>query len=213
MSLYTLKPRFQTLLRPAAGALHRLGATANQVTLAAAVGSLLVGCGLGAAAHFGRVGWFCLLPVWFLLRMALNALDGMLAREFGQSSALGAYLNELADVVSDAALYAPFALLPGGDARVIAALIFLSMLCEFAGVLGIAVGGRRCNDGPMGKSDRALVFGGLGLLVGVELVPPAGLFWLPCLVSLLLLVTIVHRVKSGLAESSGRPRRQTAHRE
>ena len=43
--------------------------------------------------------------------MALNAIDGMLAREYGQKSRLGAYLNELGDVVSDAALYAPFALL------------------------------------------------------------------------------------------------------
>ena len=42
--------------------------------------------------------------------MALNAIDGMLAREFGQKSALGGYLNEIGDVVSDAALYAPFAL-------------------------------------------------------------------------------------------------------
>ena len=37
--------------------------------------------------------------------MAFNAIDGMLAREFGQKSRLGAYLNELTDVVSDAALY------------------------------------------------------------------------------------------------------------
>ena len=44
--------------------------------------------------------------------MAFNAIDGMLAREFGQKSRLGAYLNELTDVVSDAALYLPFAWLP-----------------------------------------------------------------------------------------------------
>ena len=50
--------------------------------------------------------------------MALNALDGMLAREFGQQSRLGAYLNELTDVVADAALIAPFALLPPFSARV-----------------------------------------------------------------------------------------------
>ena len=53
---------------------------------------------------------FLLIPVWLLVRMALNAIDGMLAREFGQKSGLGAYLNEIGDVVSDAALYAPFAL-------------------------------------------------------------------------------------------------------
>ena len=31
------------------------------------------------------------------------------AREHGQKSALGGYLNELADVIADAALYVPFA--------------------------------------------------------------------------------------------------------
>lgn len=42
---------------------------------------------------------YLLLPLWMLLRMALNAVDGMLAREFGQQSRLGAYLNELCDVM------------------------------------------------------------------------------------------------------------------
>ncbi len=42
--------------------------------------------------------------------MAFNAIDGMLAREHNQQSKLGAFLNELTDVVSDAALYLPFAL-------------------------------------------------------------------------------------------------------
>jgi CDP-diacylglycerol--glycerol-3-phosphate 3-phosphatidyltransferase len=42
--------------------------------------------------------------------MALNAIDGMLAREHGQASRLGAVLNELGDVVADAGLYLPLAL-------------------------------------------------------------------------------------------------------
>ena len=42
--------------------------------------------------------------------MALNAIDGMLAREFNQKSRLGGYLNEITDVVSDAALYLPLLL-------------------------------------------------------------------------------------------------------
>jgi len=42
---------------------------------------------------------FLLLPVWLGIRMGLNAVDGMLARELGQQSRLGAYLNEICDVV------------------------------------------------------------------------------------------------------------------
>ena len=106
ISIYQLKPRFQALLRPIVGRLAAAGITANQVTLAAMLISLALGLGLFLNA--GNSGAFLLLPLWMFLRMAFNAVDGMLAREYGQQSALGAYLNELSDVVSDAALYLPF---------------------------------------------------------------------------------------------------------
>ena len=48
--------------------------------------------------------------------MAFNAIDGMMAKEHGQASAAGAVLNELSDVIADAALYLPFALIPGLNA-------------------------------------------------------------------------------------------------
>src|SRR5206468_692996 len=103
------------------------------------------------------VGWqaahravFLLVPAWMLLRMAMNAIDGMLAREFGQQSRLGAYLNELCDAVSDAALYAPFALLPPFGPGPVGLVVVLAILSEYAGVLGVAAGGTRRYDGPMG---------------------------------------------------------------
>ncbi len=199
-SLYALKPRFQALLRPTVSALAQAGVTANQVTVAAALGSVAVGV---VAAVWGRaLPWlFLLIPVWFLLRMALNAADGMLAREFGQKSALGAYLNELCDVVADAALYLPFALvMPWGVAGV-AAVVFLATVSEFAGVLGTMVGGERRYDGPMGKSDRALVFGALGAWIGLGGATPdwLGLVWVA--VAVLIAWNIVNRVRAGLASA------------
>ena len=102
MSIYLIKPRFQSLLRPAVAALHAAGVNANQVTLAACAASVVLGLGLyfGAGSHPAALA---LIPLWMFLRMAFNAADGMLAREFGQSTRLGALLNELTDVVSDAA--------------------------------------------------------------------------------------------------------------
>ena len=94
--------------------------------------------------------------------MAFNAIDGMLAREFHQKSVLGGYLNEIGDVVSDAALCAPFAFIAPFDAAGIGLVIVLSMMTEFAGALGPTIGASRRYDGPMGKSDRAAVFGALG---------------------------------------------------
>src|SRR5436190_2034518 len=165
MTLYALKPRFQGLLRPLVARLATAGATANQVTVAAAVGSVVVAAIVIWAAE--RRAEFLLLPLWLLVRMGLNAIDGMLARDVGQKSALGAYLNEICDVVSDAALYAPFALVEPFGVAGIAAVIVLSGLAELAGALGPSVGASRRYDGPMGKSDRALVFGALGLWIGV----------------------------------------------
>ena len=109
LSIYALKPQFQALLRPLARGLAHAGVTANQVTVAAAVVSVALGAFVAARAP---ERWpFLLIPLWMFVRMAFNAIDGMLAREHGQKSRLGAYLNELTDVVSDAALYLPFALI------------------------------------------------------------------------------------------------------
>ncbi|MDR7194233.1 hypothetical protein J2W68_002975 [Luteimonas terrae] len=114
MSIYALKGRFQALLRPLVRALHGAGAgaTANQITVIAAPISLLVAAIVYVRAP-GLPLLYLLLPVWMLVRMGLNAIDGMLAREFKQQSRLGAYLNELCDVVADAALYLALLRVPG----------------------------------------------------------------------------------------------------
>jgi CDP-diacylglycerol---glycerol-3-phosphate 3-phosphatidyltransferase len=201
MSIYRLKPAFQSLLRPLVRRMFSWGITANAVTLTAC----LVSVALGLALFFNPPAhrWlYLLVPAWLLLRMALNAIDGMLAREFGQKSRLGAYLNELTDVVSDAALYLPFAsLLPHGGFWV-GLVILLSALGELAGVLGQTVGASRRYDGPMGKSDRALVFGLLGVWVAMSTTLPSWSVWVMPLVALLTACTTINRVRHGLRESS-----------
>lgn len=198
MSIYALKPRFQAFLRPLVGTLDRAGITANHVTLVACCISVALGAAL--ALNAPASAWFLLVPVWLAMRMALNAIDGMLAREFGQASPLGAYLNELGDVVSDSALYLPFALLAGSSPWLVATIIVAAIISEMSGVLAIAVGGARRYDGPMGKSDRAFVFGAVGLLIALG-VPMAQAFnWIWAAVIVLLLVTIINRVRRGCAK-------------
>lgn len=198
MSIYDLKPKFQNLLRPLVIKLEQRGVTANQVTLTACAISVILGLILTALSDYNWL--FILIPIWLFVRMALNAIDGMLAREFNQKSRLGGYLNEITDVVSDAALYLPFAFISPFDGLQIGLIIWLSALTEFCGVLGQVQGKTRRYDGPLGKSDRAFLFGVLGLVYVFVPTLPDFLYWLVWVVIILLIVTCVKRVKSGLAE-------------
>ena len=201
MSIYALKPRFQSLLRPLTAALARAGVTANQVTLAACAVSLAIAIFI---AWRSEDRWpFLLVPLWMFLRMAFNAIDGMLAREFGQKSRLGAYLNELTDVISDSALYLPFALVAPFSLWSVGAVVLLAAISEYAGVLGLMVGATRRYDGPMGKSDRAFVFGALGLWIGIAPSLPGWAAYIMPVAAAALVLTIVNRVRRGLAE--GKP--------
>jgi CDP-diacylglycerol--glycerol-3-phosphate 3-phosphatidyltransferase len=199
VTLYELKPAFQDLLRPTARLLATRGITANQVTLTAAAGSLLVGALL--SLPLGQPALFLLLPAWLLARMALNAIDGLMAREFGQQSRLGGYLNELGDVVSDAALLLPFAFVTPFSPIAVAAAIFLATVSEYAGAVGPLVGAARRYDGPLGKSDRAAVLGGLGLWIGCGLALPSWIAWLMPALAALLIVTTVNRVRRGVLQA------------
>jgi CDP-diacylglycerol--glycerol-3-phosphate 3-phosphatidyltransferase len=199
-SIYDLKPAFQNLLRPLVRGLAGAGVTANQVTLAAMALSFATGAVI--AWQPAQTGLLLLLPLVMFLRMALNAVDGMLAREHNQKSRLGAVLNELCDVLSDAALYLPLALVAGFNPFLIVVIVLLATVSEMTGVLMQTLGASRRYDGPMGKSDRAFIFGALGLAVGLGV--PTGL-WLTgvlAVVAALLALTIVNRAKQGLAEGS-----------
>src|ERR1044072_238158 len=107
-SVYDLKPRFQNLLRPFMRKLAAVGITPNVVTIIAIVGSIIVGAIVSQAG--ARRALLLLLPAWLFARMALNAIDGMMARELDMSTNLGAMLNELGDAVSDLGLYMALAL-------------------------------------------------------------------------------------------------------
>ena len=160
-SIYQLKPAFQNLLRPLVRRLYQHGISANQVTLFAMFISLLIAGALGYifyAEPTANAAYFLLIPFWMLLRMAFNAIDGMLAREFKQQSKLGAYLNELCDVISDTALYLCFMVMGCIYAPLLFIVVFLAILSEYAGVMAPIVGQERRYDGPMGKSDRAFWF-------------------------------------------------------
>jgi CDP-diacylglycerol--glycerol-3-phosphate 3-phosphatidyltransferase len=102
-------------------------------------------------------------------------------------------------MVSDVALYLPLALVPGVPAAWVVLFVVAALLTEAAGLVGPMLGRARRYDGPMGKSDRALLVGAIALLLGLGV--PAGnwLAWVFGAATLLALWTMVRRIRATLA--------------
>ena len=175
MSLYQLKSQFQDQLRPISDALVEQKVTANQVTVSAVLLSLGTAYIIAKPATEQQTLWL-LLPSSLFVRMALNAIDGMMAREHGQASQFGAVLNEVGDIVADTALLA--SLTPhiadkqSGKLTVsqhyVTSLITLSISTELLAIVSNAALGVRANQGPLGKSDRAFLLGLLGAFMATK---------------------------------------------
>ena len=177
MSLYQLKSQFQGQLRPISNTLVEQKITANQVTISALLMSVGTAYVIAKPAKDNQTLWL-LLPTSLFIRMALNAIDGMMAREHGQASKFGAILNEAGDIIADTALLA--SLMPHfannksqfleksafSSYNHIINLIVLSMTTEILAIASNTVLGVRANQGPLGKSDRAFMLGVFGAIIG-----------------------------------------------
>lgn len=196
-SIYQLKPLFQQLLRPLCRYLVQWHITANQVTVSAVLLSLVT----GVALAWQPSSWlFLLLPIILLIRMALNAIDGLLAREYAMQTPLGAILNELGDVIADAGLYLPFALLPGINSNLVVLVVLSAIVSEMTGVIAVQIGAERRYDGPFGKSDRAVAFGLISLLIGSGLTPGLWLNGLLIIMLVLSIITLINRAYRALEQ-------------
>ncbi len=191
-SIYDLKPRFQAILRPSMRTLLAAGITPNAVTLAA----LALSAALGAALIlWPSARWVhATVAIGLALRMALNALDGMMARSAGLESRLGLALNEVGDILADGVVYFPFALALGVAPLLAAGFVLLAAATEAAGLAGIATGAGRRYDGPMGKSDRAVAIGVIAVAVAADVPYAAWIGWAVGALALLAAVTTVNRI-------------------
>ncbi|CAA6812143.1 MAG: CDP-diacylglycerol--glycerol-3-phosphate 3-phosphatidyltransferase (EC [uncultured Sulfurovum sp.] len=165
MTIYDLKPKFQALLRPTVNFLAQKNITPNQVTMFAMLLSILVGL---IIAYTQGAKWILLfVPLFMFLRMALNAIDGLLAKEHDMKTKRGAMFNEMSDVIADVALFLPFALIVGINPVYVVLFAVVGVFNEMAGVVAQTLNGERRYDGPMGKSDRVFVLGFISLLLGL----------------------------------------------
>ena len=195
ISVYKLKPKFQQILTPILIFLHHRGVTANQITISSIILSLLIGLAFWFADSYHIL--FLALPIGLFLRMALNALDGMMARKYNQQSKKGEVLNELGDIISDLFIYFPLLKYEREHLYLIVIFICLSIINEFAGLLGKIVSNERRYDGPMGKSDRAFIIGLYGLLCYFTInVSEFSVYVFSLIIALLIVSTLIRVNKS-----------------
>lgn len=196
ISIYKLKPKFQQLLMPILMKLHQLKITANQITIVAIILSLIIGILFWYASEYPIL--FLALPIGLLIRMALNALDGMMARKFNQMSCKGEVLNEIGDVLSDVFIFIPLLKFFPDQVLLITLFISLSIINEMAGLMGKIIGKERRYDGPMGKSDRALLLGIYGILAFYSVQLHQVALYLFIIMNILLIISTIIRLRKAL---------------
>ena len=195
MTIYDLKPRFQELLRPTVKFLANKNITPNQVTMFAMLLSIVVGL---IIAFTQGAKWILLfVPLFMFLRMALNAIDGLLAKEHDMKTKRGAMFNEMSDVIADVALFLPFALIVGINPIYVVLFTIVGVFNEMAGVVAQTLNGERRYDGPMGKSDRVFVVGFISLLLGLGVEAGLWVDGLFIVATLLAVVSTYNRAMRG----------------
>ena len=162
ISIYKLKTKFQNLLMPICEKLVKLKVSPNQITITTVLLNIVFA---GLIYKFNDYKLIYLtVPVFLFLRMALNALDGMIANKFNQKTKMGVFYNEAGDVVSDTVFFYVFLRVIGINEVYNLFFVFLSILSEYVGVTAMMVDNKRHYEGPMGKSDRAFLISLLAIV-------------------------------------------------
>ncbi len=162
--LYLQKGNFQKICRWIAGSWM----SANQATLFGGVFIVLVSLSFYIGLTRDNFRWALLLvPPFLILRMMMNALDGMLAREYQTGSVAGEIWNEALDIIGDTVCYGVLWFVPEISKGPLVLFLILAWAAEFCGVLGKGMPGgvRRHETFLGGKPDRAVWMGLMALLL------------------------------------------------
>lgn len=200
ISIYELKPKFQQLLMPIVDKLRAVGMTPNQITVGALVLSIITGAII--ALNDNNRWIFLLMPIVMFVRMALNAIDGIMAKKYNMKSNLGMILNEIGDVVSDLVLFLPFILIVHDKGISVLLFIGFSIVSEMAGSLVQIIGAKRMYNGPMGKSDRAFLIGLVSLLIALNIKIIPFIHIILYIATLLIILNTYIRIANGLKGAS-----------
>lgn len=151
------------------------GVSPDAVTLAAVPVSIAGGLALLASTSVPLL--LLVVPVAAAARLVLNLVDGALARATGRSHPRGEVFNEVGDRLSDIALLAPVAFLPGSQRETVLLGVTFALLASFVGVVTKTAGGDRLYRGVLSKPGRMAllaVFAVLALVLGPQAWGPFG---------------------------------------
>ena len=194
ISIYKLKTKFQNLLMPICEKLVKLKVSPNQITITTVLLNIVFAGLIYKLSDYKLI--YLTVPVFLFLRMALNALDGMIANKFNQKTKMGVFYNEAGDVVSDTVFFYVFLRVIGISEIHNLLFVFLSILSEYVGVTAMMVDNKRHYEGPMGKSDRAFLISLLAIIyyfIGNQYFD-----YILILAIVLLIFTIFNRVRSSV---------------
>jgi CDP-diacylglycerol--glycerol-3-phosphate 3-phosphatidyltransferase len=167
--IYQVKPAFQRSLGGIQRWLVGRHVHPDWLTFAALGLSVLGGIAVYLAPQ--AVWLLATIPPIVLVRTALNALDGLVAKQTGLARPWGEVLNEFCDRLADVALLGGVALASPSNHLLGATTVVAVLLTSYLAILSKAAGGRRQYAGPMGKADRMIVLGiaaAIGLFVPLE---------------------------------------------
>jgi archaetidylinositol phosphate synthase len=192
MGIYSTKSKWQQALRPLVAFCARNQVYPDVFTYGAVVLSFV-----GAFAFLragARRAWLWLVPPCVLVRLLLNLMDGLVAREMGLASAWGEVKNEFGDRVADTAIFLGLGFGGYVDVRLVTLALALILCVSYLGILGKALGAVRVYGGIFGKGDRMISLAVFTLypLFGGDL---ASYNWYLALAALAATVTIVQRLR------------------
>lgn len=150
MGIYGIKPWFRAQLQPLIKLLwnvHPDVLTWSALVISAICGVLLY------YSHRHPYYAVIVMPLLFL-RLALNALDGLLAQQTGKARPAGEVLNEMTDRFADIFIYGGLALSPSANHLLGLTAVICLLMVSYVGILGKAVGTERVYIGVLGKADR-----------------------------------------------------------
>jgi CDP-diacylglycerol---glycerol-3-phosphate 3-phosphatidyltransferase len=192
MKIYAIKSKFQKTLSPIKNLLVKFKIHPTYINFAALFVSILAGyIFYKSSLNFLLLLW---IPFLAFVRIALNALDGLVARELKvKNQQWGEVLNEFIDRLSDISFFLGIAFFGFTNALLVFITLITILLVSYLGILGKSAGGKRVYSGLMGKADRMFYLSVAAVLI-VIFKNPIIINYLLLFILTLSIITIFQRI-------------------